>query len=322
MQVNRYPKIHILSKNEFAKHISHSRFPKEKARALINGVITNFDKYWKDSKRSDSVSGKFVRSAKGTPLGILLQKVNEMVLGPYDKLIPSFIFGGLEGTNHIKAAAHLLGNKRKRILLKADISRFFEQVSVDRVAQFFQHKCKCSKKAARLLSNLCCVPFGAKGSGSDRKTLARGFATSSRLAVWCNLDIFIKLERLIQKRLRGKDPRIAIYVDDIGITASRVSEKEMDDLYLEIRKLLATADPNQPLPLNDKKKKVISHADGMEHLGIRLYRSRLSIGSKTRSKRDKLKKKLQGKLPIEERNRLRRKYKSLTFYKKHIEAAK
>lgn len=322
MQANRYPKIHILSKNELAKHISHSRFPKEKALTLINNVIANFDKYWKDSKRSDVASEKFVRSAKGTQLGVSLQKINEMVLAPHDKLLPGFIFGGLEGTNHIKAAAHLLGNKRKRILLKADISRFFEQVSADRVAQFFQHKCKCSKKAARLLSNLCCVPFGAKGSGSSRKTLARGFATSSRLAVWCNLDLFVKLERLVQKRLKGKDSRVAIYVDDIGITASRVSEKEMDDLYLEIRKLLATADPNQPLPLNDKKKKVISHLEGMEHLGIRLNRRSLSIGAKTRSKRDKLKKKLQGNLTVEERARLRRKYKALSFYKKYTEATK
>src|SRR3989339_19605 len=294
MQNRRYPKIFIRSKSEFAKHISHKNFTKEDALKLINDVKINFEKYWKDSKRSDPKKEKYVRNAKGTPLGMLLKKINSLILAPHDKILPNFIFGGLKDLNHAKAAKHLLGNKRKRTLLKLDIKHFFEQIGLGRVFIFFQNKCGCSKKASKLLSSLCCVSLGPKGSNNPIKTIARGFATSSRLAVWCNLDIFIALNKLIQKRLKGHDPRIAIYVDDIGITASRINKETMEKLYIEIKKLFYSFDKNQLLPLHDIKDKggIITHNENMQILGLQLNRNTLSIGSKTRSKKNKLMNKL------------------------------
>lgn len=306
MQNSRYPKLSIRSKNELAKHLSHSKFPKGEALALINDVLRNFNKYWKDNEyKSEPKKEKFVRSAKGTPLGRLLDNINKSILAPHDKMLPVFIFGGVKNMNHAKAAKYLLGKKRRRTSLKLDITRFFEQVSEERVYHFFHDKCACSKKAAKLLAGFCCVPKGQKESGSNNKTVARGFATSSRLAVWCNLDTFIKLDRLVQKRLKGKDVRIAIYVDDIGITASKISREEMKNLSYEITKLLLNADRNQRLPINEAKTKISSHEEGIEHLGLRLYRNRLSIGSKTKSNLDRAKNKHQRK--------------SLMRYKKYVE---
>lgn len=319
---NRYPRIFIRSKNELAKHIHSKKFSKEKALSLINDVLLNRDSYWKDSKRSNPAKGKYVRNAKGTPLGSMLRRINVQVLGPHDALLPGFIFGGLKGSNHVKAVLHLQGTKRKRVLLKLDITRFFEQVGGDRVRHFFQDKCKCSYKAAKILSDICCVPLGPKGSDSTQKTIGRGFATSSRLAVWCNLDVFLRLDRLVQERLRGKDPRIAIYVDDIGITASRISKEEMEALLPEIKNILLNSDPNQALPLNDEKTEVISHEEGMEHLGLRMYKNRLSLGSKTLSKRDKLRAKLKKSLSPKERARLRKKYQATARYKGYVENLK
>ena len=296
MQINRYPKLYIRSKNELAKHLSHSTFPKEEALDLINDVLQNYDEYWKDNEyRSEPEKEKFVRSAKGTPLGRLLDNLNKIVLAPHDKMLPDFIFGGVKNMNHAKAAKYLLGRKRRRTSLKLDITHFFEQISEERVYHLFRDKCACSKKAAKLLANFCCVPKGQKGTNSRYKTIARGFATSSRLAVWCNLDTFIKLDRLVKKRLKGRDPRIAIYVDDIGITASRVSKEEMKKLSAEIADLLLNADKNQRLPINEKKTKISSHEEGIEHLGLRLYRNRLSIGAKTKSKIDRAKNKSERK---------------------------
>lgn len=126
--------------------------------------------------------------------------------------------------------------------------------------------------------------------------MARGFSTSSRLSVWCNLDTFLKIERIVKKDLKGKDPRIAIYVDDIGITASRATVEEMLSLYKKIEALLG-ADKNQKLPLNNAKTKIILHSgetynsDGalegrwsFEHLGSQMNRNSLSPGSKSRWK--------------------------------------
>lgn len=290
MQTSRYPKLHIRSKNELAKHLSHSKFQKEEALALINDVLNNFTEYWKDNEyRSEPEKEKYVRSAKRTPLGRLLDNINKTVLAPHDKMLPDFVFGGIKNMNHAKAAKYLLGKKRKRTSLKLDITRFFEQISKERVYHFFRDKCACSKKAAALLASFCCVPEGPKGNASEHKTIARGFATSSRLAVWCNLDTFIKLDRLVKKRLKGRDSRIAIYVDDIGVTASRVSKEEMGKLSFEVENLLLNTDRNQKLPINKKKTKISSHEEGIEHLGLRLYRNRLSIGAKTKSKIDRAK---------------------------------
>ena len=117
---------------------------------------------------------------------------------------------------------------------------------------------------------------------------------SSRLAVWCNLDTFLKLERLVKKELQGKDPRIAIYVDDIAITASGITKEDMMKLYPKIKTILES-DKNQKLPLNDAKTKIIYHSGdeydidgiyqgkrGFEHLGLQMNRNSLILGTKTR----------------------------------------
>jgi hypothetical protein len=78
MQNRRYPKLYIRSKNELAKHLSHVKFPRENALLLINDVIKNFDRYWRDNKeQSKPEKEKYVRSAKRTPLGRLLDNINK-----------------------------------------------------------------------------------------------------------------------------------------------------------------------------------------------------------------------------------------------------
>lgn len=322
MQKNKvYPKLFIRSKTELAKHISHTDFPPQQALRLINDVLLNFESYWKDSKSSQPEKNKYVRNAKGTPLGLLLQKIDSKILSSHDKKLPEFIFGGIKGKNHAQAARHLLGKKRKRTLLKLDIKQFFEQIKEARVVQFFQYKCNCSKKAAVLLGKLCCVPLGPKDGNVYEKVIARGFATSPRLAVWCNLGLFLKLDRLVKKRLKGSDPRIIIYVDDIGIMASRVAKEVMQQLYNDIFELFKNSDPNQCLTLHPlgEKSKIISHAEGPRILGLELRRNKLIIGDKTKSKISIVKKNLKRNLHNKERDKFRKKHKALMHYKNYIQ---
>lgn len=322
MQSKRYPKIYIRSNNELAKHISHSGFPKTEAQALINDVVKNFDNYWKDNLReSEPEKDKYVRSAKRTPLGRLLDSINRMVLAPHDKMLPDFIFGGVNGLNHVKAAEHLLGNKRRRVALKMDIERFFDQISWDRVFHLFLTRFGCSKKTSKLFADLCCVPIGSKGAGGTRRTIARGFATSSRLAVWCNLDTFIRLDWLVKKRFKGRDARIVIYVDDIGVTAAQLTKKEMLAFSLEAKKLLENHDKNQPLPVNDTKTKITSHEEGMELLGLRLGRNNLSIGAKTKSKMDHTRNKIKKSENPQDKKDARGYLRSLYYYKRYVESS-
>ncbi len=317
MPFNKCPKLSIRGKNELAKHIAHDGFSVDQAKMLIDDVVINFDRYWKDNlKRSKPADQKWVRSAKGTPLGTLLGKINERVLAPHDKLIPNFVFGGLKRRNHVQAAKHLLGMKRKRTLLKLDLSRFFEQITEGRVISFLINKCNCTYKGAKLLARLCCVPLGEKGSNQLQRVIARGFATSSRIAVWCSMDTFVKMDRLVQRRLRGKDPRIAIYVDDIGITSTRTEKSDMLILKQEIKQLVENG--ARPLLLNDKKCKVVRHEEGMEFVGLGLDRNSVSLGVKTRSRKMRLKNRVDTSTVISEKKTAGVSLKGISQYEAYI----
>ena len=325
-----YPKIAIRSKRELAKRLSDKRDSVEDMARLISDVKTNYDNYWTDlPTQSQPEKGKWVRDASRTDLGKLLKLINAKVLAPHDSLIPTFVFGGVSGRNHKVAVTHLLGVKRKRIILKLDISRFFEQIRYERVYNFFLIKSQCGQRGARLLADLCCVPIGAKDNPGDYKTIGRGFSTSSRLAVWCNLDTFLKLERLVKKELQGKDPRIAIYVDDIAITASGITKEDMMKLYPKIKTILES-DKNQKLPLNDAKTKIIYHSGdeydidgiyqgkrGFEHLGLQMNRNSLTLGTKTRWKLANLTHRY--KESRRKNTTIRKKRKSTLRYKEYVE---
>ena len=322
MYKKRYPIIYLRSKNEIAKRISSKSFSPQQALDALNDVMKNFDAYWYDSKRSEPDKGKYVRSAVKSPmLNNILKLINQRILSPHDRLVPEFIFGGLSGRNNIQAARNLIGDERDRTLLKLDIKSFFEQVSEKRVYDFFNNKCKCKPEASKILAGLCCVPRGPKGSGSSERIIARGFATSSRLAMWCNLDTFQHLAWKVKKKLRNKDVQIAIYVDDIGITGSKISKEKMEEIKKMAIDLLKNRDPNQSLPAHTEgsKAKIITFKDGAEHLGIKLGRNRLSLGQRARSKTDKIKFALKNAKTKDEKIALRRRYKAHHFYKRQVE---
>lgn len=317
---NRYPQINLRSKNEIAKRISSNKLTQKAALDLLNDVLEHFDQYWKDSKESQPRKQKYIRSAAGTPLNTLLKAIDAKILQPHDHLVPGFIFGGLKGRSHIDAAYSLIGKQNVRTILKMDIKRFYEQISRKRVFFLFHKKCGCSAKAANLLSDLCCVPTGRKGSCSINKTIARGFPTSSRLAVWTNLNTLLKLHWEVSKRLKEHDPKVVIFVDDIGITASRVSKRVLLKVRNDAQVILATYDRNQSLPVNEKKTKIIPFSEKAEHLGLLLGRNKISIGNKTKSKMSRVKNLISTAVGLEKKS-LAKKRSSYYNYKMQVKKA-
>ena len=320
---NRYPQIRLRSKNDLAKRISYKNFSYGDALKLINNVLGNYDKYWHDVKSmSKPEENKFVRSCKNTQLDKLLKLINDKILAPYDSLAPEFIFGGVSGQNHVKAVKYLLGRQRKRSKLSLDIKRFFEQNSRDRVYYLFYNKCECKKKASNIIADLCCVPYGQKGN-TENKVVARGFSTSTRLAMWCNMDLFMRVYWTTKNILKNKNSRIAIFIDDIGITASKASKKDLEILYDEIAEIFRDYDNHQKLLLhgkNSKKTDIKLYTDNnIEHLGLRMGRNKISAGNKTRAKQKKIKREL-GKegLPKKEKHNLINRKKSLRNYVKYV----
>lgn len=317
---NRYPKIRLRSKNDLAKRIASSKFPQKNSLRLINIALRNFDNYWHDVKKaSEPEKNKYVRSINNTPLEKLLKLVNDRILFPYDNLVPGFIFGGVSKKDHIKAAYHLLGNQRKRTKLSLDIHRFFEQNSRDRVFYFFNKKCKCTEKVSNLLANLTCVPLGPKGS-TGNNVLARGFPTSTRLALWCNIDLFMRVYWEAKQTLKNRNSKIAIFVDDIGITSAKTAKKEMELLCKKIEKIFSEHDPNQTLLIN-KKTDIKSWFDkkGIKHLGLTIGRNKVTPGPKTKYKQREVKKKLLNKkISLKEKETLLTKQKAYKNYNHYV----
>lgn len=293
----RYPRIAIHNKNELAKRISNCSVSYQKKLELINNCIANKTSYWHDNLRiSDPKKEKWVRDASYTPLGILLKDINSKILKPLDFAIPNFIYGGVSGRCAKDAALASLGNKRKRTMLKIDMKSFYEQISEKRISGLFQYKFGCGKNISKTIANIVCVPAGCKGSNSSKITLARGFATSSRLAIWANMDFFLRVRNRALRMLKGHNPRVIVYIDDIIITASRVDIDTMLKLYAEINKLLRS-DKNQPLSLNSAKSVIINYLGESylinsgknarrqyEALGLKLGRNKIYIGAKTHAK--------------------------------------
>lgn len=322
---NRYPIIKIRSKNELAKRLVGKSFSFNDSLKLINDVLRNYDKYWKDNdKSSDIKKQKYVRNAKKTPLGKLLKLIDKKILKPNDHLFPDFIFGGVSKKDHVKAAYYLLGTKKNRTKLGLDVSSFFENNHQERIFYFFYDKCECSKIGANLLAKLCCVPTGQKGSEAKERTLARGFATSTRLATWVNIDLFLKISWITKKLLKNNDVKIAIFVDDIGITASQVKRSALEELTDKIKNVFDNHHANHSLPLNTTKTNIQnSKTEPVEHLGLRIGKNKISFGKKTLYNQRELNKKIKDtSLTKKEKNKLFTKKKSYCRYKNYVKHAR
>lgn len=293
---DRYPNIGLRSKNELAKRICGRDFSQLDALNLINDSVENFDTYWKDhATMSNPEKLKWVRDASYSRLGKLHRLINRKVLAPYDRCLPSIIHGGVSCKDIKSAARALLGTKRKRTLLKVDMRRFYEHISNQDVIRTLHKKMGCSDRAAKLIAKLCCVHDGPKDNPLPNLTLARGFSTSSRLAIWCNLDLFYRIFWEVKKTMRGHDPRIITYVDDICITASKVSPEAMANLYFKIIKLVENSTCG--LEINTEKTGIISYLNRgydlsgnyigfapYETLGINLKRNSTDVGVATKSR--------------------------------------
>lgn len=307
-----YPKIAIRSKNELAKRLATKKIPFTETLEIIKDVSVNKDDYWHDNlKESKIEENKYVRSAYKTPLGYLLKTFDKKVLSKYDYMLPNFIFGGVSNKNHVRAAINLIGGKNKSFF-KVDLKRFFEQVDVEIVYAFFI-KSGCSKEIANLLSQMCCVPMGSKENPSSKVVLARGFSTSPRLAVWCNILTFLILKQKLGRILKNTSYKISMYIDDIGVTSNSKDLKLMNKAFEVVKAILK----RNGLRVNeDKSKPPVILSGKQEYLGLRLGSKKISLGLKTQKKLAGIKfvtKKDQGK-----RKTLKEKLRGLRIYNGYI----
>ena len=276
-----YPSLNLKAKKFLAKRLSNytKKYSHEDILRLIDYCEKNKDNLWIDHLKSDVENLKIMRASRGE-LWKLLKLINKALLAPYDNLLSSCIHGGVRGKSNITAVKSMLNERKNRFLLRIDLSSFYEQIDIGMVHGFF-YGCGCSHNVAKLLSNMCCIRKGEKTNPENEACLARGFSPSARLAIWCNYNFFVKIQNLINRKLKKYNPKIAIYVDDIGITASGISEKKLTNICDEIINIAK----NDKITVNMKKTEILSPTDTQEHLGIKMHYKTLSLSNKTKSKK-------------------------------------
>lgn len=300
-----YPKLNIRSKTDFKKWIASKRLPADEAQMLINACKKQKDDFWHDyDEMCEPEKSKYTRSAyKRKPLYRLLGIIDKGLLAPYDKNLPCHIYGGRRKISSIDAAGSLINYFRKRWLLKLDLKRFFEQVPRERVFKFFYHKCGCKSEFANYVADLCCVPEGPKGSGSSKQYIARGFAPSTRLAVWTNLDFFMQLRKLVFQsfELRKHDPRLMVFIDDIGITVSNTDQKSLEQL----RDGIIALAKKHGLEINLEKTGIYEPGHKQEILGNLLHSRSLGFTAEKKEKQKFLKREARNTQNTSAQNRFR-----------------
>lgn len=107
-----------------------------------------------------------------------------------------------------------------RQVITFDIKAFYQNITQDKVRQFFLNDLKCSKDIAYILSKLCCF--------DDH--LPTGSQVSIYLNFLANIAMFNELKNLAQARQAD----LSVYADDITISGNRVDMS----LYNTMEKVL------------------------------------------------------------------------------------
>jgi len=254
----------------------HKNKTLRETKYFIKNLKEGFDDMWEDHRLSKPEKNKNIRDCSKSSLGPYLRAFNNNVLKGYDSHTPSFIYGGIQGGNHVEAASKLLENEGT--LLKLDFKNFFESIDLIRVKIMFERS-GCSSRAAAKLANIFCIAEGKKGCGSKNKVLARGFSTSTRIAIWCHIDTFYMIVRLIDKKLSKYKYSVIFFVDDIGIMTQGVPKNELLDLANDINTMLETKVSGN-LCLNMSKVKIREKDEAREILGINILKGGLDISNK------------------------------------------
>ena len=303
--MTNYPALNVQNENHLAK-LTTGKIDKQyrnttQMTSIIAECTSNYEDFWEDNpKQTDEEAGKFFRTCKKTNLGILLKRIDRFLLAPHDKILPCHIHGGIKGIyrnskgqeirKSTESAALSLVNGRGCWLIRMDLERFYEKVTKEDIFFLLHKHCGCSIRIANLIADLCTVKIGPKSKPiSDKKVLARGFATSTRLAIWAKINFFLELRSEL-KNLCGKSTmKVVVYIDDIGVSVKTKDE----DLIRKIIEKVEKIAKRHSLKINETKTKKIRPENRKEHLGCHIGNKGISADSKSLKKEFQMKQRAQ-----------------------------
>jgi RNA-directed DNA polymerase len=118
--------------------------------------------------------------------------------------LPGYLHSARPGFSYLSnSAAHC---EAEGSTVTMDIDSFYQSVTVQRVARFFEQKLQCAPDVSETLAHLLCCD----------KHLATGSPASPLVSFWAYRELFDSVD----DRVRSRGGIFTLYIDDMGITGN------------------------------------------------------------------------------------------------------
>lgn len=118
--------------------------------------------------------------------------------------LPEYLHSARPGYSYLSnSAAHC---DAEGCTITMDIDSFYQSVTLQRVARFFEEKLKCAPDVSETLAHMLCCDWH----------LATGSPASPLLSFWAYRDLFDS----VYNRVRARGGVFTLYIDDMGMTGN------------------------------------------------------------------------------------------------------
>lgn len=116
--------------------------------------------------------------------------------------LPDYLHSARIGRSYLSnSATHCDANG---CTITMDIDSFYQSVTLQRIARFFERELRCASDVAETLAHLLCCDGH----------LATGSPASPLVSFWAYMEVFDAIDR----RVTARDGVFTLYIDDMGIT--------------------------------------------------------------------------------------------------------
>lgn len=173
-----------------------------------------------------------------------LKNIQSIILKALQQIdFPNYVFSGIKGKCYID---NVKAHANKKCLFKIDISKFFPNISRNKVYKFYFNKLQTSPDVANILTNLTTINLDLKNQNNktminvnnfieensikERNHLITGSPISSIMSYLANIEMFEEIKLLADKHKIS----MTIYVDDVVFTSNNIIPSYFRNSVLEI----------------------------------------------------------------------------------------
>lgn len=257
-------------------------------------ILTQSEELYSEASTS-SQFGKIRILEKPRPDLKRIQKQIEDILKRIK--LPNYLHNPKKGCSYISNAKVHVNASVVRTL---DIEKYFLSTPSRRVYYFFHKRMKCSQDVASILTKLL----------TFKDHLPTGSPSSPIISYFAHIDMWEAINKIVE----CENCNLSVYMDDITISGSRVSDK----LIWEIKKLLH----RNELRSNNKKEKHYAGNQLRKVTGIVITpEGELKIPNRQHLKMHKTRKQICSPVNLEKRKRLFQRLRGLESQAKQVREA-